>query len=239
MAFVIEVEGVTWETSAKGYKEVTLDDGSVVRKNYLRIAVPKASIKDDPGYVEICTSDVPEHIYIDALSKGFQAQVNRGPMNAIKGEKTAKSRADAIEAARVQLEAIYSGNLRVSAGAKTAKEPAAVRTLAMQKARLLVRDALKRAGKKVTLYSAREITAAANLVMNGPKGAKLLADAAAELKARAEEESVIDVELLKPDPDKVAKSKAGRKKKDDGPKLSIEAMAGQVQPARRPQPTAR
>jgi len=243
MAFCIEVPGVTWETSAKGYMDVTLDDGQVVRKNYLRVAVPKASVKDDPGYVEVCTSDVPEHIYIDALQKGLQMQLNRGKaLTSIKGTKTNASRAEAIKAVEVQLEAIYSGQLRVSAGARTAKEPAAVRTLAMQKARLLVRDALKRAGKKVTLYSAREITAAATIVLNGPKGAKLLADAAAELKARAEEESVIDVEMLQPDPEKVAASNAKRKRrpKDDGPKLTVEEMAGvQATSRSRPQPEAR
>jgi len=232
----IEVEGVTWETPLKGHKLVTLDDGREEEKDYIRIPLPKASVKDDPAYAEICISDLPDHVYTEALLKGIQSLVNRGDMNKIKGAKTDASRAAAIEAAEKNIAALYAGQIRVSAGAKT-KISGAIRTLAMQKARLLVKDAIKRAGEKISHYAAREITSAAEMILGGEHGAALIAEARAEIEAREKAAVAIDIGLLKKDESKVQKDAEKKAAKAAKPKQSIAGLAAGVQATqRKPQP---
>lgn len=240
MAYNIEIPGVTWETPLKGHMDVTLDDGRVVTKDYIRFAVPKGSSKEDPGYAEVCISDLPDHVFTEAILKGVSGLAMRGGYAKIKGPKTEDSRKNAMAAVQANLDALYAGNIRVSAGAKT-KISGAVRTLAMQYARQLVKDAIKRGGEKISHYSAREITSAAEMILGGDHGKNLIAKARKEIEEREKEEPAIDISILQKDAAKVAKDEANKAKKAaerNKPKQSISQLAG-VQATRRQQPEQR
>lgn len=224
----IEVDGIVWESPLKGYLEVTGDDGQVTKKLYLRLAIPKGSTKEEPAYVDVCMDDMPDHVYIECLAKGAGSLLTRGKgYTSLKGAKTPQSTKLAMEAVASNLEAMYRGEIRVTAGAKT-KINGAVRTLAMQKARALIRDAIKRAGEKVSLYNAREITQAAEMALAGEHGPRLIQEAKDEIDARNKKDPIIDIGFLQKDPKLVAadqEKKAEKAKKESKPKVSLAALA--------------
>ena len=82
----------------------------------------------------------------------------------------------------------------------------------MRIARLLVKDALKRAGEKVSHYAAKEITTAAAEVLNGEQGAEIMKQAEQAIKEREAKEKALKIDLTALKPDKELVKKAEDKK---------------------------
>ena len=183
-------------------------DGNGEEKVYVTVPVPKASTKGEPATVEVCIDDLPGDVYMEALRQGLKHFLGAG-MSKITGDKTEESRKAAFEIAKANAEKLYSGKIRISAGGRT-KIAGAVKVEAMRIARLLVKDAIKRAGKvKISRIPARTITVAATKLLDTEQGAVILKQAQANIAERekeAQEGINIDVSGIKEDPDLVKKA---------------------------------
>ncbi len=186
-------------------------------KTYIRVPIVKASTKEEPAFVEVCYDDLPEDVLKAILIAGCKVYLNQG-MSKITGTKTNASREAAMEIAAAKLQALYEGKIRMPSGVRS-KISGAVKTEAMRIARLIIKDALKAAGEKVSHYAAKEISALAKELVEGEQGKDILAQAQAAISERTEKEKnlkgVIDLSKIKPDATLVKKSKerAERSKK--------------------------
>ena len=149
------------------------------------------------------------------ILQGIKHFTNLG-MSKITGTKTDASRAKAMEIALANLQKIKDGTIRMPKGART-KGAGKVKTEAMRLARQLVKDALKRAGEKVSHYAAKEISVAAQALLDGDQGKDILAQAEANLREREEKEIKIDISLIKPDANLVRKAQAKTKRREPLP----------------------
>jgi hypothetical protein len=229
----IDIPGINWETGVKGTMMVDLD-GNQTEHDFIRVPLPKASIKDEAIFAVVDIDKLPEQVFTEVILQGLKALVNRGPMTKITGQKTDKSRQDAVEAAQSNIDALYAGKIRFTQGQKTAI-PRAIRTLALNKARFLVREALKNAGERPNLYKQRLITEAAEGVLGSAVGLELIEEARAEVAAREEKAKAIDISFLKPDPELVAKEKEKVAKRKAEPKFTAADIAKAVTTTRRPE----
>lgn len=180
--------------------------------SYIRVPIVKASTKEDPSFAEVCIEDLPEDVYKEVLIQGLKTLLNRG-MSKITGTKTDDSRKAVMEVAAGNLQNLYDGKIRMSAGVRS-KVSGAVKTEAMRIARLIIKDALKAAGEKVSHYAAKEITALATELINGEQGKDILAQAQAAIAERSKKEESLKIDLskIKADPKLVAKANERNKK---------------------------
>ena len=194
--------------------EIVVED-KVEGNDYIRVPVVKASTKDNPSFVEVCIDDLPADVYKEVMIQGLKTLLNRG-MSKITGTKTDASRKAVMEIAATNLENLYAGKIRMSAGVRS-KISGAVKTEAMRIARLIIKDALKAAGEKVSHYAAKEITALATELVNGEQGKAILEQAQAAIAERAKKEESLKIDLSKIKPDatlvKKANERAAKNKK--------------------------
>jgi hypothetical protein len=128
----------------------------------LRVYIPKAKT-----FVEVDTGQSPEHVYMEALVKGFQSLLTRG-MPAITKEKFPDAdelQATALAKAEANLKDLYAGKITIRGASKDNKVPREVMTAARNIARKMVKEILKRRGVKVTQVKPSVITAAANSML--------------------------------------------------------------------------
>jgi hypothetical protein len=140
--------------------------------------------------IEVDTDKLPEDVYIEVMAQGLKHFVN-GSMTKVTASaypsKEAKEAA-AMEIAQKNVEKIYSGDIRFTATQKKKSGASgAEKTLALQEAKVLVKEEMKRQGIKVSYVEAKEITRCAHEVLEGPRGPELYAKAAAVIAARAEQ----------------------------------------------------
>jgi len=218
----------------------------------LQIPVPKAGTTWPLPYDSLKELAAKHNdIFLEIITQGCKTVFNRG-----QGEKTGivsvksmekgstaykEMQAKILEAVQGQWELAMEGKTRITGG-KSKVRKGAENVKAMQIARAIVKDALKRAGHKVSTYPAKEITKLAEALLDGEEGEEIRADARAELeKIQVKSEKAgraIDLSSAKPDPKLVAAAKAKGKKgkaEDVDPAL----LKGAVQATRRGmQPTA-
>lgn len=211
-------------------------EGKDPEKSYIRVPVVKASTKEDPSWVEVCVEDIPQDVFNAVVMLGLKHFVNGG-MTKIVGSKTDASRKAAMEIATKNVENVYLGKVRMPSGVSRSKVSGAVKTEAMRLARLLIKDALKASGVKVSHVPAKEITAAAKVYLESEAGAEVVTIAEANIKEREEKEKSqkdvlsIAIKGIKVDPKLVAaaneKAAASRKITENK-----KASAGVVQRAK-------
>lgn len=196
---------------------------------YIMVPIVKATTKKaDPNGeeqtgIEVDIEALPDDVYKEVLIQGLKVLMNRG-MSKLTGEKDAKHVKTAVEIAQKNLEALYSGKIRMSAGVRT-KTTGAQKTEAMRLARLLIKDQIKASGGKISHYSAKAITEAAKEFLDSELGAEVMTQAKANIEAReAEKEGLKDatkgiLASLKPDPKlvKAAEEKNKKPRKDKIP----------------------
>lgn len=183
-------------------------------KQYIKIPVPKATQKgEEAGFVEVCIDDLPNDVLIGVYFEGCKKFVNMG-MTKLTGPKSQASREEAIEIAQANVQKMYEGKVRLPSGVRTKVKTGALRTEAMRIARLEVKDALKRAGEKVSYYSAKDISALATEYLESEAGEAIMQEAADNLKKREEgaRGGAIDISKIKPDPTLKAKGEAKKAK---------------------------
>jgi hypothetical protein len=166
------------------------------------IAKAKASLDVD-------ISKLPDDVYNEVIQKGLQSVLGRGmseiKTGALEGAELVKAQEAALEVAAANLDKCYKGEIRFMA-AKRTKVKGKERTEAMRIAKQIVKDQMKAEGLKISHYSAKEITAAAEQVLaDNPE----ILEQAKENLAKIEEERSKKVKInlkstMKADPKKVA-----------------------------------
>lgn len=187
------------------------------------------ALKNGAGEVSVDTSKLPDDVYREALMQGIKVLAERAMSKITKAAYPDEAeRKAAIHAkALVNIEDMYAGKTKIT-GQKAVKVSGVVKTEAMRLARNLVKDAIKRANKKISHYKASEITTAAKALLE--QSPEILATAEANLKAREAAPAKINVmSLIKEDPALVAKAEADNAKKKANKPLSAK-QAGKVQP---------
>jgi len=173
------------------------------------MAIMQVPVTKAKGIIEIDTDSLPEAVYAEALLQGLKVLANRGQSKITVKElgdaETVKR--EAMLAAEKQKEKILSGDIKFSGKAKATKVSGAVNTEAMRIARNRVKDAIKASGKRISHYTAKDISAAAKSLIEADPS--ILADAEAAIAKRSEIPVATDLlAMLKEDPKLVAKAEA-------------------------------
>lgn len=199
-------------------------DATVVANTY---ACPITKVKGET--IEVNFDELPIEIYREMLRLGAKEYVNKVGMSKIgagltklEGTELKKAQDAVVAQAKKNVEAMTTGNgFKYSGESKSAtKVSGAVNTEAMRLAKNLVKDAMKKAGLKISHTPASEITAAAKVVLgNMPE---LITTAEANLAARAATPAKgIDIKsLIHVDPALVAKAEAAKAAKKKGGTIS-------------------
>lgn len=204
------------------------------------------------GMVEINTRELPNNVYAAALALGLKDLANRGmtkiTTKGLEGDELAKAKAAAQAKAEKNVADLKAGKLPRIAGQKadSGKIPGVVMTEARRLARNLIKDEIKASGGKVSHYSAKEITEAANAYLASEEGKSLIEEAKQAVAKRTEtvlggkteDEAAAASKAklanlgLKADPKKVAKAeeaaKAKKEAKEKTDAVLSAARAGQV-----------
>lgn len=198
--------------------------------------------------VDIDFDSLPIEVYKEMLYLGAKEYINSVKMSKIgagltklSGAELDKAKAAVVAQAKANAEAMTTGkDFKFHGQSKSdTKVSGAVQTEAMRLAKNLVKDAMKKAGLKISHTPAKEITEAAKVVLSNMPD--LYSTAEANLAARAATPiKGIDIKsLIKEDPALVAKAEAAKVAKKKGAPLSAK-QAGLVAPKQKPkaQPSA-
>ena len=180
--------------------------------------------------VDVDTIDIA--VYESALSEGLKVLVNGG-MTKITKENIPDEEARKVEAQRIaeeRVQAMIDGSFKTSKRAAAAgKGPSAqVLTEARRLARILVKEALKAKGLKVTHYTSSEITQAANEIIAADPSIIDTATKNLEARSMPAKPTIDPTDHMKADPKLVAAEEAKKAERKAGP-LS-KTQAGKVAP---------
>jgi len=217
----------------------------------------KIPVTKGTDVLEVDADVIPIEVYEYIFALGLKQLVNRGTTKVTKAlmpdEDARKAEANAI--AKLQLEGIYAGKVRMTGGIKVKAASGEVNTEAMRLARLAVKDTIKQAGGKVSHYDASEITKAAKDLIAADASYVEQAKTNIEARKTAKPKVAIDVAKIAVSAKKVAEAEAKKVKdkaerdakkvaKGEGVPLSAK-QAGKVAPRAvpakgkaKPQPTA-
>ncbi len=177
----------------------------------LKIPVTKAG---KGVVIEVNLDEIHADSYLEALQLGLKALMNRGMTDihttSLSGSELKKAQDLAFEQGLKNFENIKSGKIRRSPGTTKGKVPAKVMQIAMQIAKGIVKDGLKRDNIRIADVPSSEITAAAKeLIEENPS---IVKEAEEELALREKRTSKI---TLKKGAVKVdTKRKAAREAKE-------------------------
>lgn len=177
------------------------------------MAILSVPVTKSKGSVEIDTDTIPEDVYKEALLQGLKVLVNRGASKITKAstKDEAELKALAQEKAEEQVELIMTSKIKFTGGSKAKKASGAVMTEARRLARNLVKDEMKRQGIKISHVEAKEITAAANALLD--EDPSIVEQATANLAEREKTPIKIDVKsMIKTSPKLVAAAEAKKAK---------------------------
>lgn len=159
--------------------------------------------------IDVDVDALPEEMYAQALKEGLKVMLSKGMSKIttkdLEGEELAKARAAALEKAQENLAAMNGGTYKIgrAKSATTGKVSGATMTEARRLARNVVKDTLRKAGYKISLVAASDITAAANKLIDSDPS--YIEQAKANLEARTAAPVGIDLTaLVHEDPKKKA-----------------------------------
>ena len=137
----------------------------------ISIPIPKAGTVFEVDTDTFNDDKFPLGVYLEIMLQGCKTLLNRGQskLKTTKGLE-GKAKDDAVkaimEAVQGQYDAMLKGEVRITGGkAKLKGVEREVKAEAMRLARLAVRDAIKASGGKISHYSAKKITEAAEEVL--------------------------------------------------------------------------
>jgi hypothetical protein len=187
----------------------------------------------------IDTDKLPDDIVPEIYALGLKQLLNRGMSEVTKANIPDKEEleAEAMAVAAQNLQNIYDGKIRRTAGTKASSkgETKEVQAEARKEAQLAVKDAIKAAGKKVSLVASKEITRLTNDLLKSEEGKEIWERAKAVIearKAKKAEQPALSINLagLREDPKLVeaaAKKKEAAKSTRKGTKAKGKGAAGQ------------
>lgn len=184
-------------------------------------------------FIEIDTDELmdeafPVDSFKEIIYQGLKQVLNRGQSKlastkGMEGKELEGANAALEAKANETLTQMRAGEIRVTGGkAKTKGIARAVKVEAMRLAKLAVKDSAKRAGMKVSLLKAKDITACAEELLSGEQGEVFVAQAKETIEAREKAELNLGIDLGKIELDpklvaqaeqKKAQGKAGTKSK--------------------------
>lgn len=196
------------------------------------MAIMQVPVTKAKGVIEIDTDSLPEAVYAEALLQGLKVLANRGQSKITVKElgdaDTVKK--EAMIAAEKMKAKILAGDIKFSGKAKATKVSGAVNTEAMRIARNRVKDAIKASGKRISHYTAKDISAAAKSLIEADQS--IIAEAEAAIAKRSEIPVPQDLmALLKEDQTLVAK--AEKKKAEKGLSAKQAGMSTKKVPGRK------
>jgi len=147
---------------------------------------------------------------------GLKVLVNGGTSKITKSTYPDEAELATVAQAKAEERAaeIIAGTLKVAGSKAKGKTPAKVMTEARRLAKAYIKDQMREQGLKISHYDAKEITAAANDLLESMP--ELIAQAEANLKAREETPVATKLDLsslMKVNPAKVAKATEANEKK--------------------------
>ena len=178
------------------------------------MAIMQVPVTKGKGFIEINTDEIPEAVYAEALLQGLKVLANRGGSKITKETypKEDELKAAAMAKAEEQKVLIMTGGIKFTGQTKTKKASGAVMTEARRLAKNLVKDMMKEQGIKVSHVDAKDITAAANKVLELKP--ELIEMAEKNIAERSATPVQIDLStIIHANPDKVAKAEAKKKDK--------------------------
>lgn len=208
------------------------------------MAILQIPVVKSKSTIEIDTSLLSEEVYTEVVRLGLKELTNRGMSKVTKaayGDADAKKagfdsgeahmRDAAQKIATTNVEKIIKGDIRFSADGAVKKASGVVMTEARRLAKAIVKYIIMSNKGRIADYEAKEITAAANALLNSEAGKEILAKAEANIKEReaVKVEGVDIMSLIKTSPALVAKAEARKSKAT----LS-KTQAGKVAPRAKP-----
>lgn len=187
------------------------------------------------GTVEIDVEALPAHVFTAVVQAGLKDYVNRGMSKITKSTYTNHDelKAAAMAQAEKNVEAMANGTIRIVGAPKQAKASGAVMVEARRIALNMVKQAIKDANGKISHYERKDLTAAANELLNSEDGKEILALAQKNLDERAAVKPKLNVMGLVQTSQK-AIDKAEEKKAKNKTEVSA-TQAGRVVPRARPE----
>lgn len=201
----------------------------------LKVAITKAKAS-----LSVDVNALPANVFTEVIAQGLKAMLNSGMtkvvLKGLEGAELEKAQAAALEIATAKLSAMMAGRVTTRATKSDTKVSGAVMTEAMRLARNIVKDSLKRDGKKVSHYAAKDITTAAKaLIAANPELVKEAEDSLTKRQALKVE---INLGGIQEDATLVAAAEA-KKAKDKANKPLSAAQAGKTAKRSKPvQPSA-
>ena len=216
----------------------------------IAIPIPKAGagVTFDVDVDILASNEFPLAVYLEICLQGCKTLLNRG-QSKLKSSKglEGKAKEDAVNAilaiVQGQYDAMLKGETRITGGkGKLKGVEREVKAEGMRLARLAVRDAIKASGGKISHYSAKKITEAAEEVLaDEERGPQFMEIAKANVakrhelvepvktadEAKAKGSELIEALGLKTDPKLVAKAEksAAEKKAKKGQKPDAHVIA--------------
>lgn len=178
------------------------------------MAIMSVPVTKGKGNIEINTDDIPEAVYAEALLQGLKVLLNRGASKVTKETYPVEDelKAAAMAKAEEQKALVMSGGIRFTGQAKSKKASGQVMTEARRLAKNLVKDEMKRQGIKISHVDAKDITTAANQLLE--QMPELIVQAEANIAERDKTPVKIDLKAIIPvNEGKKAKEEARKKDK--------------------------
>ena len=195
------------------------------------MSVMAIAVTKGKGSVDLDPDTLPIEVYAEALRLGLKELVNRGmskiTVAKLEGEELAKAQAAAMEKASENVEAIKAGKIRYTGQKSATKASGEVMTEARRIAKNIVKDEIKKAGGKISHYDAKEITAAANQLIEADPS--IVETAKENLEKRKAAPVKIDIaSLVKENPKLVAKAEEAKAAKKANAGTLSAKQAGMV-----------
>lgn len=185
------------------------------------------------GTVEIDVDALPAHVFTAIVQAGLKDYVNRGMSKITKSTYTEADelKAAAMAQAEKNVQAMVDGTIRIVGAPKTAKASGAVMVEARRIALNMVKQAIKDANGKISHYERKDLTAAANELLNSEDGKGILDLAKKSLEERANMKPTLNIAgLVSTSPTAI---KRAEDKKAKGKTEVSAAQAGRVVPRAR------
>jgi hypothetical protein len=207
--------------------------------------IAQIELKGGAGSIELNFSALPDETYRAIMIAGAEAFLSKANgatkslagITKLEGKELEDRKKEVREAAEKTAQQLRDG---IVPGAKKAKASGAEATEAMRLAKNMVKDLIRNSGQKIGAYSAKELTAAAKVVLE--RNPHLMELARKNLSERAQEakgSKALDLKGLfgaKAESDDVkAKPKVAPKRKEKGEKAPLSAtQAGKAAPRQKP-----
>lgn len=202
------------------------------------MAILSVPITKGKANIDIELDDIPLEVYQEALLQGLKVLLNRGASKITKETYPveAELQAAAMVKAQEQVELVKTSKIKFTGGKSKSKASGAVMTEARRLAKNIIKDEMKRAGLKISHVEPKEITAAANALLEADPS--IIETAKVNLEARQATPVKLDIKSLIKESPTLIKKAEDKKAKDKANRPLSAKQAGKVAPRAKAKPGA-